>query len=60
MNEDKKVVAIVGNCISYKDNDAFANLLTRGSGNILATAKSVKKADAKLKYAVSDIFFVAK
>ncbi len=51
--EDTKVVAIVGNYISYKENDVFARLLTRGEGNILATARGVKKATAKLKYAVS-------
>lgn len=51
--DENKIIAIVGNSITYKDNDAIVKLLTRGYGNILATAKSVKKADAKLKYAAS-------
>lgn len=57
--EEIKTVAIVGNSITYKDNDAIVRLVTRGEGNILATAKSVKKHDAKLKYAAS-IFNVGK
>ncbi|MGN0796050.1 MAG: DNA repair protein RecO [Christensenellales bacterium] len=51
MNTENKITALCCKSIDYKENDKLVTLVSAEKGKIVATCKSVKKINAKLKFA---------